>query len=166
MPVTHDSFCRVCTASCRTLVDVEDGHIVRILGDSSDPLYRGYTCVKGRTTKDLYSHEGRLTHALKRRRDGLLVKIPLDEAIGEIGEKLTTILDRDGPSAVGLFWGSPAFLDNAANATFIDAFMAAIGSDWLFDSTTIDQPGKAVAKGFHGAWLAPTSPPSSPMSRW
>lgn len=46
---TRDSFCRLCHAACPIEVDVEDGiKAVAICGDKNDPLFEGYTCIKGR----------------------------------------------------------------------------------------------------------------------
>lgn len=46
-------------------------------------------------------------------------------------------------------------LDSPANLSVVDAFMRAIGSPMTFTTSTIDQPGKALAKGLHGVWMAP-----------
>ncbi|HAF39525.1 MAG TPA: hypothetical protein DCG72_11120, partial [Gammaproteobacteria bacterium] len=45
---THKTFCRFCHAYCAIEVDVEDGKPITVRGDASDPVYGGYTCIKGR----------------------------------------------------------------------------------------------------------------------
>ena len=45
---THKTFCRFCHAYCAIEVDVEDGKPIKVRGDTEDPVYGGYTCLKGR----------------------------------------------------------------------------------------------------------------------
>ena len=45
---TVHSFCRICTAVCGILVDVEGDTVVRVRGDKDHPMSHGYTCPKGR----------------------------------------------------------------------------------------------------------------------
>lgn len=152
---TSPSICRVCMNFCPVDVEIDDGRIVRVTGDRSNPVYRGYTCVKGRTQAARYTDPSRLLHSLQRRQDGTFVRIPTDEAIGAIADRLTGIVDRFGPRAVALFGGTYMAMDSPVNLSMIDAFMTAVGSPLTFTTSTIDQPGKPLAKGFHGAWMAP-----------
>ena len=47
---TKKSYCRFCHAYCAIEVDVDDrsGRVLAVRGDTSDPIYGGYTCIKGR----------------------------------------------------------------------------------------------------------------------
>jgi len=45
---TAKSFCRFCHANCAIEVDIEAGRACAVRGDTSDPLFGGYTCMKGR----------------------------------------------------------------------------------------------------------------------
>jgi anaerobic selenocysteine-containing dehydrogenase len=48
------SFCRTCTNGCAVLVEVSgSGRAVRLTGDAGNPVYRGYTCPKGRAQPEL-----------------------------------------------------------------------------------------------------------------
>ena len=48
-------------------VDVEDGRrVVAVRGDRNDPLFEGYTCIKGRQLADQHHDPGRLRAALRR----------------------------------------------------------------------------------------------------
>ena len=44
---TVRSFCRICTAVCGILVDVEGDTVVRVRGDKDHPMSHGYTCSEG-----------------------------------------------------------------------------------------------------------------------
>lgn len=41
------SFCRICGGICAVEVTIKDGKIAKVRGDKSDPLTRGFTCLKG-----------------------------------------------------------------------------------------------------------------------
>jgi anaerobic selenocysteine-containing dehydrogenase len=152
---THPSFCRLCQNGCAILVDVEDGRAVRVTGDRSSPIHHGFTCVKGRAIPDLERSPSRLVHSMKRGADGTFSSIPSSVAISEIAERLRGILDTHGPRSVALYTGTSSPKCPAAGP-LADAFMDAIGSPMRFTSNTIDKPGKAIARGLHGSWMAPS----------
>ena len=49
---TTTTFCRVCHASCPMEVDVQDNRVIAVRGVMDDPLFEGYTCIKGRQIPD------------------------------------------------------------------------------------------------------------------
>lgn len=149
------SICRFCMNLCPVEVETDNGSIVSVTGDRTNSLYRGYTCIKGRTQGARYDHPERLLRSLKRRPDGSYTPISTDDAIGEIAERLSRIRDEFGPRAIALFGGTYMAMDNPANLAMVDAFMRAVGSGMMFTTSTLDQPGKPLAKGFHGLWMAP-----------
>lgn len=154
MSKLHPSFCRLCHNGCAILVEVQDGRVARILGDRHNPVYGGYTCVKGRELPAQHNHPDRLLHSLKRMPDGSFKPIPVEQAMDEVAERLRVILDRDGPRSIAGYLGT-YMIANPTTASMWDAFMDAIGSPMCFTANTIDQPGKPIAKALHGMWLAP-----------
>jgi anaerobic selenocysteine-containing dehydrogenase len=162
--MTHSkrSICRLCTNYCGVKVDVEGNRLLRVIGDDENPVYQGYTCPKGRAHAALYEHPERLLQPLKQLADGSRVEVSLDQALDEIAAKFAGIVDVHGPRSLALYFGTFAFLDHPANVSFIDGFMTAVGSKMLFNSSSLDQPGKLLAKGFLGTWLAPSRDASSP----
>jgi anaerobic selenocysteine-containing dehydrogenase len=151
------SFCRFCHAFCGIKVAVEDGRTVKVKGDVDNPLYRGFTCVKGRALPDQHYHPARLLHSMKRGRDGDLRPIPVEQAMDEIASRLTDIVDESGPRAVALYKGTYSFMYQSG-AEMSSAFLSALGSPMKFSSSSIDQPGKSVAKALHGMWNAGPQP--------
>lgn len=152
--VTAASFCRICTNACPILVDVIDGRVTAVTGDPDDPTYRGYSCVKGRAQPEFLAHRDRLLHSMKRRGDGTYVPIDFDDAVGEIAERLTAILDAHGPRSIAAYWGTMVSA-NPVMVPMLDAFLKAIGSPMEFSAITIDKPGKNIARALHGTWMAP-----------
>jgi anaerobic selenocysteine-containing dehydrogenase len=156
------SFCRVCQNFCPVDVHLRDGEVLRITGAAGNEIYDGYTCTKGRTHAQLYSHPGRLLHSLKKQPDGTFAEIPVLDAIDEIAAKLSALVERFGPRAFALFQGTYVPFEHPVNLSIVAAFIRSIGSPMLFTTSTIDQPGKPIAKSFHGAWLAPSQAFSEP----
>jgi anaerobic selenocysteine-containing dehydrogenase len=154
MTTTHRSICRFCHAGCPILVDVEDGRAVRVRGDKADPLYRGFTCEKGRQLPAQHAHPDRLLHSMRRRADGSHEAVDSGEALREIAARVQAIVAEHGPRAVAFYKGTCASR-NPATGALLTAWMDAIGSPMRFDSNTIDQPGKSVALALHGRWGAP-----------
>jgi anaerobic selenocysteine-containing dehydrogenase len=155
---THQSFCRVCHNACAIVVEVEDGRAVSVTGDRTGPVHHGYTCVKGRAMPALENSPSRLLHSLKRNGEGSFSSIAPSSAVDEIAERVKTILETHGPRSIALYNGTKVMASPAA-MPLAQAFMAAIGSPMQFTPNTIDQPGKSIAKGFHGSWMAPAHRP-------
>ncbi len=150
---TRRSYCRMCMSACPLLVDVEDGVVTHVRGDSLNELYGGYTCVKGRAQPDLLSDPSRLLHSLKRV-DGELVPVSVQTAMDEIAERIMAITDRYGPRAVAGYAGT---MSGAAETSkpFFNALLKAIGTTLQFEPMTIDQPGKVIVRSLLGEWMAP-----------
>ena len=96
---THHTFCRFCHASCPIEVDVAGGQAVAIRGVPDDPLFAGYTCIKGRQIPEQMTHPSRLRTSLRRRSDGTFEEISSQDAMDAIGAELKRILAKGG--AVG-----------------------------------------------------------------
>lgn len=152
MVETKKSFCRFCHAFCAIEVDVEDNKVIEVRGDTSDPIYGGYTCIKGRHLPDQHNHSERLRTSLKRMPDGSFQPIPSEQALDEIAEKLRSIIDEHGPRSVASYNGTYAFC-NAITLSVTRAWHAGIKSPSYYTSVTIDQPAKAIAASRHGTWL-------------
>ncbi len=151
--VTHRTFCRFCHAACPMEVDVADNHIVAVRGDSNDPLFGGYTCIKGRHLGDQHHNPDRLKTALKRTADGTFMQIPTAQALDEIAEQLMTLINQHGPRSMASYCGTATF-QNAAAQPVIRAFHRATESPSFYTSITIDQPGKLVTPLRLGTWAA------------
>ena len=63
---TRPSICRLCIAHCGILATVEAGKLTHVSGDPDNPLFKGYTCPKGRALPELHNHPERLLCSQKR----------------------------------------------------------------------------------------------------
>ncbi len=151
-PEEHLAICRFCHAFCGIRVTVENGRAVKIIGDRDNPLYHGYTCVKGRQLPAQHYNPERLLQPHKRSAEGH-VPIASARALDEIARRLTELVDAHGPRSVATYAATYAFPYPAGGA-MANAFMDALGSPMRFVSGSIDQPGKPVAVALHGRWHA------------
>lgn len=145
--------CRACHAHCGLIVDFEDGVPIKTHGDKNNPEFEGYSCIKGRRLADYHSLDSRLLTSYKGMRDGAKQAINWEDAAGEIAAKLERIVERHGPDSVASYVGTFGYNNVNAHA-FMLALMDAIGSTSVYDSVTIDQPGKGIARALVGPWLA------------
>ena len=158
MPLeTRKSYCRFCHNYCALDVDVEpaSGLAVAVRGDSTDPIYGGYTCIKGRQLPESHRHPARVLRPLRRGADGHFVELSSRQALDEIGERLQAIIREHGPRAVASYCGTYAFQESTALA-IAKSWHVGLGSESFYSSITIDQPAKFIAMSRAGTWSAGT----------
>ncbi len=146
------SFCRVCHAGCGVALTIDDlDRIVDIRGDQNNTMSKGYACFKGIQAAAAHHGPERLLHSLKRQADGSHARIPSEQALDEIAEKIRMIRDRNGPDAIALYAGGGTFFC-ASMIPMYGAILAALGSESFFTPLTIDQPNKYVSADRMGGW--------------
>lgn len=148
---THKTFCRFCHAYCAIEVDVEDGKPIAVRGDTEDPVYGGYTCIKGRQLPEQYTTPARITKSLKRLPNGEFEEIDTDQAMDEIAEKVKQLMGDHGPRSIATYVGSYGY-QNSAALVIPKAWHKSIESLSYYTSVTIDQPAKAISASRFGTW--------------
>ena len=149
---TRPGICRICSAHCGVLATVSDGKLVKVTGDPDNPMFKGYTCNKGRALPEIHNNPQRLLHSQKRQPDGTYAPIDAEGAMDEIAAKLQDLIETHGARSVALYLGTNG-LPYPASALMANAFIRAIESPMFFTANTIDQPGKQIALAAHGHWL-------------
>lgn len=147
---THKSFCRFCHASCAIDVEVTDGKVSKVRGDKGNPMFRGYTCIKGRELPAQHNHPDRIRSSLRRKGDGFEA-ISSEQALDEIAERLKGIIEEHGPRAVAMYCGTGAY-QCATGLNVAKAWMKGLGSPSFYSSVTIDQPAKVIVSTQIGMW--------------
>ena len=150
---TRATFCRVCHASCPMEVDVADGRVIAVRGVADDPLFEGYTCIKGRQIPDQMADPNRIRMSLRRRPDGTFEEVTSASALDDIASELRRIIDTYGPRAVASYTGTGGY-QNSVAVPAARAFHQGIDSVSLYTSVTIDQPAKGLAGFRLGGWEA------------
>src|SRR5688500_879390 len=102
----HTRTCTLCEAGCALEIGERGDGTRRVRGDRRDVLSAGYLCPKGSMYAAIDRDPDRLHHPLVRR-DGVLREASWDEAFAVIGERIPSIIERDGRDAVALFIGNP-----------------------------------------------------------
>lgn len=154
---TRKTFCRFCHANCAIEVDIEGDRAVAVRGDRSDPLFGGYTCMKGRELPAQANHPDRLLRSQRRTADGSFVAISSREALDEIAERFSAIRERHGARAIASYCGTYGFMSSAA-LPVAAGFHQGIGSPSFYTSITIDQPAKVYLGSRVGTWLGGPQP--------
>ena len=129
-----------------------DGKLTKVTGDPDNPMFKGYTCIKGRSLPEIHNNPARLLHSQKRQADGTYEAIGAELAMDEIATKLQELIATHGPRSVALYLGTNG-LPYPASALMANAFIRAIESPMFFTANTIDQPGKQISLAAHGHWL-------------
>jgi len=132
-------------------VDVVGRRVIAVRGVADDPLFEGYTCVKGRQLPDQMADPGRLRTALRRRADGTFEAVDSGAALDEIATALRRVIDTHGPRAVASYTGTGGY-QNSVAVPAARAFHQGLGSVSFYTSVTIDQPAKGLAGFRLGAW--------------
>lgn len=148
---TRRTFCRFCHANCAMLADVEGDQVVAVRGDPDDPVYGGYTCIKGRQLVEAHASPERLRTCQVRGEDGAFRAVSSEAALDLVAEKLRAIIEEHGPHAVAVYAGTYAF-QNSAGVGGALAFAQGIGTRNFFTSVTLDQPAKVYTTARYGSW--------------
>ncbi|MGK0400483.1 MAG: anaerobic selenocysteine-containing dehydrogenase, partial [Candidatus Azotimanducaceae bacterium] len=133
------------------LAEVEDGKVLSVKPDTSNAMYGGYTCIKGRQLVEQMYQPGRLTSCLKKGEDGEFTPITSNEAFDEIAEKVKALVAEHGPRSIATYNGTVAF-QNSAQLVYSRAFHDALQSPSYYTSVTIDQPAKVFVGSRIGYW--------------
>jgi anaerobic selenocysteine-containing dehydrogenase len=141
---TVRTFCRVCEPSCGLVAEVDDGVLVGVRPDHDHPVTKGYACHKGIATLDIHNDPDRLTRPLRRTADGTWHAQTWDEAMHDIAEKLSAIVDEHGADAVAMYTGNPLAF-NALGQAATGALAVGLGVRRSFSSGTQDCANKFVA---------------------
>lgn len=93
-----------CPDTCSLTVTVDEGRILKVRGSHALPYTAGVICDKVmRHSAEFVHGEGRLLWPLRRvgpRGSGQFERIGWDDALGEIHQRVTAVIDRFGPQAV------------------------------------------------------------------
>ena len=160
---TRRTFCRFCHAACPLDVDVDvnvDVNVevnvevaLRVRGVDDDPLFEGYTCIKGRQLPDQHHAPDRLRSPLRRGGANRFSSLSSAEALDEIAERVASIIERHGARSIASYTGTGAF-QNSISMPAAVAFHTGIGSPSFYTSITIDQPAHLTARLRMGSWEA------------
>ena len=94
---TSRTFCRICHAACPVEVEIEENKVISVRGVKEDPLFKGYTCIKGRQIPDQINSQERLRFHLRKAQDGHFEEVARDKGLDEVAKKLEETIENPGP---------------------------------------------------------------------
>lgn len=146
---TKQTFCRICESLCGLEVSLQGNEIVQIRPDAQHVATRGFACPKGLKQHQLFSSPDRLQYPMKRVGKEWQ-RISWEQALREIGGKVSAIRGEAGPDAIAMYVGTAAGF-GVLHPVFAQGFMQGIGSRSMYASATQDCSNKfAVAEHLYG----------------
>ncbi|MBW1883352.1 MAG: molybdopterin-dependent oxidoreductase [Deltaproteobacteria bacterium] len=140
--IEHPSFCRICNAACGLRVTTLGERVLRVRGDPTHPLSRGYTCPKGRALAAFHHDPKRLDHP-GIRRDGRLERVTWPEALDDLGRSLSGLIAEAGPGSIAYYLGTAIAFDTCGYWAS-EAFFDALGTPQKYTCATVDTPAKLL----------------------
>jgi len=96
----HKIICPYCGCGCTTNLSLREGKIIRARGKEGVGINDGDLCTRGRFGFDYIYSEKRLTTPLIRK-EGTLIPTSWEEALEYVAQRLESIKQSHGPSAIG-----------------------------------------------------------------
>lgn len=105
--------CSICEASCgiRVLADRENRTVLRIEGNTEDPISRGHVCPKVTAMKGVFEDPDRIKRPIRKTSDGSWEEISWDEAFDYAAERLGALQAEYGNDTLGVYIGNPSGFD-------------------------------------------------------
>jgi formate dehydrogenase major subunit len=113
--VIKKNICTHCSVGCTVTAEVVNGVWVGQEPSWDSPINRGTHCAKGAAIRELVHSERRLKYPMKLV-DGQWQRVSWEQAISEIGDKITAIREKSGADSV--YWLGSAKFTNEASYLF------------------------------------------------
>ncbi len=144
----HVTFCRFCEAHCGMVATVKEGRVVKMAPDRNNPHSQGHICVKGTVAADLTYDADRVLHPLKRvGAAGEFVRVSWDEALDDIGARLTALRHEHGSEAIASYLGNPTSFASEHFVTQLE-LMPSMGSTRQYGASSQDTNARLLANYF------------------
>lgn len=116
---------------CGMLAEVEDGKLLRVMGDKDNPDSQGFLCVRGQASREIIDNPHRLLHPLMR--DRRTEDAWREASWDEVLERIVTHMQAAGREAVGIWSGHGASANNYGTrigGQLLRRFANLYGSQW------------------------------------
>lgn len=89
-----------CPDACGLLSHVEDGNVVKVVGDPDHPITQGFLCARYQHYEEIVNHPDRLLYPLARDSRGEFRRVSWDDALDRIATRFGEISERYGGDAI------------------------------------------------------------------
>ncbi len=138
------TYCRICEPLCGLVATVTDGELTKLRPDKEHPLSKGFACPKGIAMTEVHNDPDRVLHPLKRQPDGCFERIPWQQALDEIGERLGEIKGAHGGGAIGWYMGNPGAF-SYSHPLWVKGFLDGLGSQHYYTASSQDVSNRFAA---------------------
>jgi len=121
---TEATYCRLCESRCGLLAGLDNGQLVSLLPDKTDPISAGFICDTATQSIQALSDPTRITEPMKRV-NGRLTPVDWDTAVSEIGQALREVRSKNGPASIGMYLGDST---QRSTRTLVRALAFGVGS--------------------------------------
>lgn len=132
------SCCMLCGQNCGLDLLVENNRITKVNPSKENVRSKGYVCRKGLNVAEYHHHADRLTHPLKKTKNGF-EKISWEQATKEISQRLKPIIDQYGPKSFALMGGGGQGCQ--FDFFFAVQFVRALGSKYHYNALAQELTG-------------------------
>jgi anaerobic selenocysteine-containing dehydrogenase len=85
---------------CGMLAEVREGRLVGVKGDPGNPDSRGFLCIRGQASREVFDNPARLLHPLVRdRRSADFRRASWDEALDRIAQHNASLVEQTATAA-------------------------------------------------------------------
>jgi len=137
--------CVLCGNLCGLEAGVENNQIVKVRGDKDNPRSEGYACRKGLNIKSYQHHADRLTHPLKKVGD-TFKRISWEQAIDEVAEKLSAVVNEHGPRSFALMMGGGS-IGCPSQGVYAINVLRGLGSQYFYSALAQELTGRFWVDG-------------------
>jgi len=138
------TFCRICEPLCGMVATVDDGRLTKLRPDPDHPLSAGYACPKGIAMQEVVNDPDRVLKPLRRKRRGGFEEVGWEDAMGDIAERLSGVLDEHGRESVAWYMGNPGAF-SYSHTLWAKGFLDAIGSPHYYTAGSQDVNNRFAA---------------------
>jgi len=105
--------CSICEASCglRVLADREERKVLRIEGNSDDPISQGHICPKATAMAGVFEDHDRLKKPIRKTASGDWEEISWDDAFDYAATRIAALQAKYGNDTLGVYIGNPSGFD-------------------------------------------------------
>lgn len=145
-----DTFCRICEPLCPMRAELnEQGEVVKLVPNREHPISTGFSCHKGLSFTEVHHDPDRANYPMRRRNPrteakGDFERVSWDEALTDIGKRLTALKEKYGADSIGTYYGNPIAFNIKAFLPAV-SLAAKLGSRRCFGASTQDMANKPVA---------------------
>jgi anaerobic selenocysteine-containing dehydrogenase len=138
--------CVLCGNTCGLEVQVENNRIVKVRPDKDNPNSEGYACRKGTSIAFHQHNADRVLYPLKKVGDKF-ERVSWGQAIGEISEKLKSILEQHGPRSLASLVGGGEFGYGGYGIPYCVRLVRRLGSRYNYSAANQEFAGRYWAHG-------------------